>query len=110
MRAILLDELTPIDMDKVRDYMAVNSRPSAIADLYWVEMDAACLTGLQAEHSDCGPHRFAVETGDDFVKIELFIRPADGLRCHCAGYAEDDQRQAVLAWVDRLMMELSLQT
>lgn len=110
MRSMVLDELTASDMEKIRAYLAEKEKLSGIDDLYWVELDTSCLTPTQAGHEKCQPHRFAVETGQDFLKAEFFIRPTQGLRCHCAGYAEADQRLAVLAWVDRLIIDLEIQT
>ena len=110
MRAILLDELRPDDVAKVTDYLDAQATLSGIEGLYWVDLDDGLLTSLQAEHKDCQPHRFAIEVGHDFVKLELFIRSAAGLRCPCAAYASEEQRRFILAMADRLIDELSLKT
>ena len=110
MRALLFDELGPQEVAKVRAHLENSALPSALDGLYWVELDDSLLTAVQADHQACQPHRFAVEVGPDFVKLELFIRPAQGLRCHCAGYATPRQRRFILEMADRLIEDLSLQT
>ncbi len=110
MRALIFDELRREDVARVREYLAERATAAGIEDIYWVEMAEDRLTGDQAEHVHCQPHRFAVEVGKDFIKIELFIRPAEGLRCHCAGYAEADQRNFIIDWADRLVIETNLKT
>lgn len=110
MRAILLDELSPQEMAKVRAYLHRQAKPSGLADLFWIELPREALSQDQADHPDCQPHRFAVELGPDFVKLELFIRPAQGLRCPCAAYATERQRLLVWEAAERLISELSLRT
>ena len=110
MRSLLLDELSGPDVAKVREYLDERATASGLEDLYWIELAPELLTGLQAAHPDCQPHRFAVELGQDFVKLEMLIRPADSLRCPCGGYASPEQRGFILETADRLVAELGLRT
>lgn len=110
MRSYVLDELTRTEIDKVRSYIDENFRPSELDGLYWIDLDPDQLTAEQADHDQCQPHRAAVEIGDDFVRLELLIRPASGLRCHCIGYADEAQRRHLLDLMDRMVDHLNLQT
>ena len=110
MRTLVLDELRPADMPRVKVYLEEHATPSEVEGLYWMELDEDLLTDEQAGHERCRPHRFAAELGPDFLKLELLIRPADGLRCQCSGYATGKQRRAILAWADRLIADLNLST
>jgi hypothetical protein len=114
VRSYLLDELSPVDMaslqarlDQGRD-KAVTA--SGLAGLYWALLPEGLLTPLQAGHAGCRPHRFAVELGADYLKVELLIRPVEGLRCPCCGLADPAQRAYILDWADRLAAELKLRT
>lgn len=110
MRAFLLDEIGRDDMAKVRRYLGDWAVESGVTDLYWIELPEDLRTADQAAHEQCQPHRFAVELGEDFVRVELLIRPSQGLRCHCAGYADERQRAHIIAWTDRLVAETGIQT
>lgn len=110
MRALLLDELEPRDVARVREYLDREAKVSGIEGLYWVELPPESLSPEQLRHHDCRPHRFAVEVGEDRIKVELLVRPAVGLRCTCCQMADPDQRGWILAWADRLTEELGLST
>ena len=110
MRSLLLDELSSQDVAKVRQYLEEQATASGLEDLYWIELAPELLADLQAAHHHCQPHRFAVEVGQDFVKLELLIRPADSLRCECGAYASHEQRGFILETADRMVAELGLRT
>jgi len=95
---------------KVRHYLAEQATASGLEDIYWIELAPELLTDLQAAHHRCQPHRFAVEVGQDFVKLELLIRPAGSLRCECGAYASHGQRGFILETADRMVAELCLRT
>ena len=110
MRALLLDELSPADLARAREYLDRKALPSGVTGLYWVELPLANLSPEQSRHQDCQPHRFAVEVEEDRIKVELLIRPAVGLRCTCCEMADPTQRDHILSWADRMIEELDLKT
>ena len=110
MRSLLLDELSNQDVARVRQYLEERAAASGLEDLYWIELAPELLTGLQAAHQHCQPHRLAVEVGRDFVKFELLVRPADSLRCECGAYASHEQRGFILETADRMVADLCLRT
>ena len=110
MRSLLLDELTRADVEKIRDHLESWALASEVRGLYWVPLPEDKLTSLQKDHVDCGPHKFAVELDDQWLKIEFLIRPATGLRCQCCGMADQGQRDHILAWADDLIQRLELST
>lgn len=108
MRSLLLDELTQAEVERIREYLDKWGVPTEVRGLYWIQLPPEQLTPLQEEHRDCGPHKFAVELDDDWLKVEFLIRPAVGLRCHCCGMAGKEQREFILDWADRLTERLDL--
>ena len=110
MRSLLIDELSPKDVEKVRSFLESAGTASEIRGLYWITLPQERLSPLQKEHRECGPHKFAVELDDDWLKIEFLIRPAAGLRCTCCNMADREQREHILAWADGLIESLDLAT
>jgi len=110
VRALVLDELRKADLPRLRAYLEDRTAASPVEDLYWVELAEDLLTEEQAGHGECRPHRFAVELGPDYLRLEFLIRPASGLRCSCCGYATEEQRRFILSWADNLVEDLALST
>ncbi len=110
MRSLLLDELKPHDVERVRAFLHRAARPSSIDDLFWIELDDSLLTPLQAEHHECQPHRFAVEVGSDYVRLEMLVRPSSGLRCDCCQYADNKQQGFLLELADKMVTQLEIKT
>ena len=110
MRALVVDELSRADVDRLRECLARETRPSGVADLFWLELAADRLSPLQASHDGCGPHRLAVELGDDFARFELLVRPASGLACPCCHYLDPAGQAWLMGWVDELIRRLGVRT
>ena len=110
MRSLVYDEISPKDMQKLSAHLAENLIASGLPDVFWLELPAELLTSTQAEHSDCGPHRFALVLEADSLKLELLVRASASLRCACTDYASQSQRGWLLNYADGLMTELGLLT
>jgi hypothetical protein len=110
MRQYLLDEISRSDYTRLRDYLTEQAQASGLQDVWWVDLPADLLSPEQFEHQDCQPFRFAVELGDDFVRVEFLIRSRNTMRCSCIGYATRPQRDFILAFTDRLVDDLVLKT
>ena len=110
MRSLVFDELKKEDVEKIELWLNENTVASGIKGLFWVKLDNSCLTSLQKEHEQCHPYKFAIELGKDFLRLEFLIRPDAGLRCHCVGYANQEQQMAIIAWAEKIADELNLST
>ncbi len=110
MRAIIIDELQPPDMEKLTSRLQAELTPSGLPDVFWLELPPELLSPEQTAHGDCAPHRVAAVLDMDSLKLELLVRSATSLRCACTGYANSAQRDWLLAWVDDLIDELELKT
>jgi hypothetical protein len=110
MRQYLLDEISRSDIPRVREYLNEHAAAANLEGIWWVDLREDLLSSEQFSHRDCQPFRFAVELGHDFVRFELLIRSLQTMRCACIGYATRPQRDFILAFADRLVEELALQT
>ena len=110
MRLYMLDEIMRKDLPRVREYLNEHAIAARLEDIWWVDVPEDLLSAEQFAHQDCRPFRFAVEVGDDFVRLEFLIRSDQSMRCTCIDYATRQQRDFILAFADRLVEELGLRT
>lgn len=110
MKAYLLDEINKKDIEKIRDFLTENATRSSLNQVFWVEIPGDLLSPLQFQHKDCGPHVFAIELGDTWVKLEFFVRSLETLRCGCADYCTDVQREHIVHFADRMLAQLGVST
>jgi hypothetical protein len=110
MRQYLLDEINRSDYQRLRDYLTEHAQASGLQDVWWVDLPEDLLSPEQFAHQDHQPFRFAIELGDEYLRIEFLIRSRNTMRCSCIGYATRQQRDFILAFADRLVEELKLKT
>lgn len=110
MKAYVVDEISPSDMQKITTYLKEKSIQSSLDKVFWVEIPEDLLAAVQLEHSACKPHGFAVEVGSSWVKSEFFIRSLKSLRCECQRYCDRQQRDFILSFVDVMTDELDIRT
>lgn len=108
MRSFLIDEITPEDMEKLENWLKEQELQS-IEHLYHFNLPPRLLTPLQQEHApECGPFYMAVETGRDWVKLELLVRAKRILRCACIAYATPEQQGYMAAYLENLLNDLGI--
>jgi len=110
MRAYLIDEISPSDMEKITLFLKENSSQSSMEAIFWVEIPEDLLTGIQFEHKNCRPHVFAMEKGDDWVKAEFFIRSLKSMACDCQNYCTPQQREFIFNFVHHMIDALNIRT
>jgi hypothetical protein len=110
MRQYLLDELGPREMEAIRTYLTERATPSALDEIFWLEIPKDLLSPVQWEHQDCGPHYLAIEVGKDFLKFEFLVRSQNRFRCDCVEYATALQEDFLMAFARRLIQDLTLKT
>lgn len=109
MRSIVFDEITPEDMDKLETWLKEQDLQSGIEHLYHFNLPPRLLTPEQQEHApQCGPFYMAVETGRDFVRLELLVRAKAILRCACIAYATPEQRAHMEDYLENLLHDLHI--
>lgn len=83
---------------------------SGVDTLFWVKLAPSLLTALQQEHLSCQPHVFAVETGNRFVKAELYLRTLRDMSCPCQDECTPPQAHFVIEWINEMLQALSIRT
>jgi len=110
MRYYLIDEIAPQDMEKAMEFLGKNAMTSCLDSLFWVRLPDDLLSPEQYEHDRCRPYVFAVETGADWIKFELFIRTLNTMKCTCPTYCSTKQRDFVVNFADSMIEELAITT
>ena len=110
MKSYYVDEISTPDLDKINHFLNDNAVESGMEKLFWIEIPSDCLTRLQSEHSECKPHRFAIETGDTWIRAEFFVRTSVKFRCDCNGYCNENQKEFIINYIDNMISELSIRT
>ena len=110
MKAYIIDEISPSDMEKIKGFLRGDFIKSGMDKVFWVPLPDHLLTGAQAEHADCLPLVFAVELGSDWIKFEFFLRTLKRMRCTCPGYCTEAQKDYVMKLADDLLDKLAIQT
>lgn len=108
MRQLLINELSRDEAGKVKEFLHNNCREGGLAGIYWLPIPNALLAEAQDGHEACGPFAFAIEAGDDFVSFELLVRSDANLHCTCTCYPTPEQRDFLLTFVDRLILEQAI--
>lgn len=110
MRQYLLDEIPKKEMERLRDYLQTHTRPSALEEIFWLELPSDLLGPVQWEHRACGPHYLAIELGQDFIKFEFLVRARNNFRCDCIQYANPAQENFLIQFAHTLIEKIDLKT
>jgi hypothetical protein len=110
MKSYFIDEIEASDMVQIERYLAKHGNAAGISKLFWIEMPEANLNSLQTGYESCCPHRFAVETGDSWVRAEFFVRTSKNLMCAYSGYCDEKQREYIINYIDKMIRELRVRT
>ena len=110
MRGYLIDELSPSNIQKIREFLREHAIRSSLDHIFWERIPDDLLSETQFQHSKCRPHVFAVELGQDWVKLELFVRTLKSMRCDCPGYSTPQQRNFILNFADGMIEQLNIDT
>jgi hypothetical protein len=108
MRAFVIDEITPEDMEKLESWLK-EQKLLSIEHLFHFHLPPTLLSPMQQEHAaECGPFYMAVETGRDWVRLELLVRAKRILRCGCIAYATQQQQEYMISYLENLLKDLHI--
>lgn len=110
MRSYLIDEISPRDIRKIDEFLKKNALPSSLDKIFWIKIPEELLTRKQTLHKECAPYICALELGKDWIKLEFFVRSSKNIRCTCAGYCTDRQRDFVMEYANNMIEELGVRT
>ncbi len=110
MRSYLIDEISPSHMEKIMTFLKENSAASHLEGLFWVHIPEDLLDRTQFQHRTCRPHAFAVEVGENWVKLEFLIRSLNNMNCVCQGYGSKQQIDFIIRYAHNLIKHLGVKT
>jgi len=110
MKQYVIDELRPVDYEKIRAYLDKNFDAAGIDGIYWLPLDRDILSNVQTEHTECQPFYFAVNLGPMIMACELLVRSKNIIRCNCVGYATEKQRNWFIQTIDAIFEKLEIKT
>jgi hypothetical protein len=105
MRQYVIDQLSREERANIESYLKRTLKAGPMGGVFWIEVGQDLLSGNQREHEECGPFFFAVELGEESVSFELLILSQSNLHCSCIAYATPRQREFVLQFVDKMLLE-----
>lgn len=108
MRSFYIDELSEVDIIKIRLHFEKTALSSQIEDIWWIEIPLDLLTVSQKKQKDLRPFVFTVELGDSWLKIEFLIRSLKTLNREWQAFCTPAQRQYILSLIDTLMDDLEI--
>ena len=77
--------------------------------IFYIPFPYEMLTDEQQQHvNECGPYTLILETGRNWLKLELLVRGRGKLRCSCIRYCTPEQRQQMLDFLDNFIRELDI--
>lgn len=110
MRSYLIDEISPSQMEQIKGFLEKYARESNLVRIFWVRIPDDLLSTVQLEHDDCRPHVFAVELGQDWIKLEFFVRSREKIQCTCPAYCTTQQRDYIINFAHSMIKELDIRT
>jgi hypothetical protein len=109
MRSYRIEELLPDNVQRVKEALRAGGFEGAIDDIYYLPVPDELLTEEQRAHLDgCGPYIMAIESGKDWLKLELLVRARGRLRCSCICYASPTLRNHAIDFLDGFIRELDI--
>lgn len=109
MRAYLIDELQPEDVNRIAELLTRKGYAGSLEGIFYLPVPEALLSPEQQEHlAECGPFILPLEIGEDWVRLELLVRARSILRCSCVAYAHPALREHMIDSLDALVKDLDI--
>jgi hypothetical protein len=108
MKQYVIDQFSPEDYNKVKDYLDKHFSSSEIDGIYWIPINDDLLNEIQREHKSCSPFFFAVEFVPYKMSCELLVRTKNRMRCDCIQHADELQRNWLIEFADSIFDRLKI--
>jgi hypothetical protein len=108
MKQYVIDQFSPEDYNKIKDYFDKHFSSSGIEGIYWIPINDDLLTDVQKEHKDCSPFFFAIEIVLNKMSCEFLVRTKKRLRCDCIQHATEAQRNWLIEFADSIFDRLKI--
>jgi hypothetical protein len=110
MKQYMIDQLREHDFLALEAHLNDHAEGGDLPGIYWVRIPEDLYESIQVEHNQCQPFYFAISLDRRAISFELLIRTRLRLRCSCIRYANQTQRNYILAYADGLFEKLNLIT
>lgn len=108
MKQYVVDQLSEDDYSKLRTYLEKSYGEPDFDSIFWLPIDQLTWSQVQAAHSECQPFYTVIELQTEKLVCELLVRTKNKMRCECMGYANEQQRNAVVDLIDDMLDQLEI--
>jgi len=108
MKQYVIDQLREPDHALMEKYLKEHGEPTALSEIFWIDLPRELYTSVQEDHGNCHPYYFAVNLSWTQVAFEFLIRSRQLMRCSCMGYASREQRDHIMDFADRMLEDLRI--
>ncbi|MDH3346893.1 MAG: hypothetical protein OEM02_02155 [Desulfobulbaceae bacterium] len=105
MRQYLIDEISYLEHDNIDSYLKRCLKIGPIEGVYWLKLPPDMLGPDQVGHENCGPFYFSIVLEKDSLRFEFLIRSANNMHCTCISWATPTQRQFLMDFADKLLLD-----
>ena len=104
MRSYYIEEINQDHIKKFEEYLKDQGYQGPIDGIFWLPLPVDMLSERQSDHlQECGPYYLALETGKNWLKLELLVRARGKIRCECIAYATPAQREKMIDILDNML-------
>ncbi|WP_027179258.1 hypothetical protein [Maridesulfovibrio bastinii] len=109
MKNYFIDELYEEDIVKITEALTELGFKGSIEGIFYLPVPPNLLQPEQLDHHDaCGPYFMALETMPGALKMELLVRARNKMRCSCVCYANKEQRNHMINYLDDFLKDLGI--
>lgn len=109
MKNYLIEELYEEDIAKITDALTELDFKGPLDGIFYIPVPDNILQPEQAEHhGECGPYFMALEILPGCLKMELLVRARNKMRCSCVAYANKEQRNHMMDYLDEFINDLGV--
>lgn len=109
MRSYLIDEISADNMAIIEQQLTEKGFKGPLDHIFYIPFPHEMLSDEQQQHFEtCGPYTLILETGRNWLKLELLVRGRGKLRCSCISFCTPEQRQQMIDFLDTFIRELDI--
>lgn len=108
MKQYVIDQLRLEDYKTLKAYLDKYVGFSQMGGIYWIPIEETLLSDVQKEHTSCQPYYFAVDLEENLLSCELLVRTKERIRCNCIAYANENQRNWFIQYIDTILEKLEI--
>ncbi len=103
MRQYVVDQLTPEEQKRIKDYLDKYCESAGLDGMYWLHIPKDICSKLQKQHKECQPHCVGIELRRRDVRFEFLVRSRNKIRCKCISYANKEQRDYIVDFIEDML-------